>query len=309
MLVTGAAGQLGGYLRPALEAAGAVAVGVGRRAGPGVDLVADLADAGAVREMIGDARPEAIVHAAAWTNVDGAEADPAGARLGNAVAAANVAAAARAVGSYLVAVSTDFVFSGRGGPYAEDDAPDPLSVYGRTKLEAERTVLAADAGFAVTRTAWLYGGPGKHFPRTVVNVLRARGRMEVVADEVGSPTFAGDLVAALVALVAARLDPDRDPAATAGVFHLVNAGRASRWELARAVAARAGLDPEAVVPVSTAEFLAKYPLPAPRPANSELLNRRAAVLGIVLRPWRDALAAYVPLLAAEEARRGDSGGP
>ncbi len=291
VLVTGAAGQLGGYLRAALAAAGATPIGLGQRPGPGVDHAVDVADAATARRAIESAAPDAVVHAAAYTDVDGAERDPARADAVNAAGSRHVAAAARDVGAYLVAVGTDFVFAGEGGaPFAEDAPTNPLSVYGRTKLAGERAVLATDPGFAVARTAWLYGGPGKHFPRTVLTVLRDRGGIDVVADEAGSPTFAGDLAAALVALVAVRAP---------GRFHLVNDGRATRYELAQAVAAAAGLDPALVRPTTTAAFLARYPLPARRPPDSTLANLRAAALGIRLRPWRAAVDAYVPRLAAE----------
>ncbi|MGI9253912.1 MAG: SDR family oxidoreductase, partial [Thermomicrobiales bacterium] len=227
----------------------------------------------------------------AWTDVDGAERDPAGARAMNVDASTRLATACREANVHLVAVSTDFVFSGLGGaPYAEDAPTDPISVYGETKRDGELAVLAAASGVAVARTAWLYGGPGKHFPRTVLNVISARGGIEVVDDEAGSPTFAGDLATALVQLAAAR---------GAGIFHLANAGRATRYELAQSVACHAGFTVERVTPTSTAAFLRKYPLPAKRPADSELANNRAAALGITLRPWREAAAAYVPLLARE----------
>lgn len=291
VLVTGAAGQLGGYLRPALEAAGATVVGVGRQAGTRIDVVADIADDQAIRTVIAEARPDAVIHAAAYTDVDGCERDPERAAAVNAAGSRHVAEAARAAGAYLLAVGTDFVFPGDGdAPYAEDAPARPLSVYGASKLAGEQATLDADPGFAVARTAWVYGGAGKHFPRTVLTILRDRGAMEVVADETGSPTFAGDLAAALVALVAVR---------GAGIFHLPNEGRATRFALAHAVAEVAGLDSAAVSPTTSVAFLAKYPLPAARPADSTLANVRAAALGISLRPWREAVADYVPRLAAE----------
>lgn len=291
VLVTGANGQLGGYLVPALRAAGAIPVALARTAGPGIDLAADITDRTSVMRAFTDGAPHAVIHAAAWTDVDGAERDPEAARRVNAEGSAHVAFAARGVGAKLLAVSTDFVFSGSGGaPYAEDAAPDPVSEYGRSKRLGEEAVLAADPSFAVARTAWVYGGPGKHFPRTVLAVLTSRAAMAVVDDEFGSPTFAADLAEALVALLAAD---------GAGTFHLANEGRASRYDLARAVAIVAGLDPDAVAPTTTAAFLESYPLPAKRPADSTLANRRAAALGVRLRPWQDAVAAYVPRLAAE----------
>lgn len=293
VLVTGAGGQLGRHLRPALEAAGARVVGLGARPGRGIDLVADVTDAAAIKASVAAARPDAIVHAAAYTDVDGCERDPVRAAAVNATGAAHVAAAARGAGAYLVAIGTDYVFPGDGGaPYEEDAATRPLSEYGRSKLAGERAVLATDPGFAVARTSWLYGGPGKHFPRMVLSVLRDRGEMAVVTDERGSPTFAGDLAAGLVALVALH---------GRGLFHLANEGGASRFELARAVAAAAGLEPTRVRPTTRAAFAAGQPPRAPRPIDSSLRNVRAAALGIRLRPWEEAIARYAPRLASELA--------
>jgi dTDP-4-dehydrorhamnose reductase len=291
VLVTGAAGQLGGFLLPALVRTGAIPIGLGGRWGAGVDLVADVADGVRTRAAIESARPDAIIHAAAWTDVDGCEHDPTRAEGVNATGTAHIAMAAREVGSYLVTVSTDFVFPGDGGaPYAEDAPPRPVSVYGRTKLLGEQATLKSDPSFAVARTAWLYGGSSKHFPRTVLTILRDRGTMAVVSDEVGNPTHAGDLAEALVALVASR---------GAGIFHLTNRGSASRFDLARAVAATAGIDPSLVTPTTTAAFLERFPLPARRPADSRLINVRATALGITLRPWKDAVIDYVPWLAKD----------
>jgi dTDP-4-dehydrorhamnose reductase len=291
VLITGAAGQLGCYLVPAARAAGAAVVGLGRQPGAGIDRAVDLADREATREAILSVAPDVIIHAAACTDVDGIEREPERGELGNAQATRHVAEAAGLAGAYLLAVSTDMVFPGDGGaPYSEDAQTAPISAYGRSKLAAERVVLDADPAFAVARTAWLYGGAGKHFPRTVLTVLRDRGGIDVVDDEFGSPTFAGDLAEALVRLAAAR---------GSGVFHLVNEGRASRYELARATAAAAGIDASAMRRISTAAFLARYPLPASRPPDSTLRNEWAAALGIALRGWREALEAYMPTLAAE----------
>jgi dTDP-4-dehydrorhamnose reductase len=296
VLVTGAAGQLGRYLRHALQEQGATTIGLGARATDGIDIAADITDATALETALTSARPDAVIHAAAYTDVDGCERDPKRAMAVNSAGSRNVAAAAKVAGAYVIAVGTDFVFTGDGGaPYAEEASPGPISVYGRSKLAGEEAVLALDSGFAVARTAWLYGGPGKHFPRTVLTLLRDRGSMEVVNDETGSPTFAGDLAAAVVSLLAVR---------GSGIFHLVNSGRSTRFELAQAVAKAAGLDPELILPTTTAAFLAKYPLPARRPADSTLANCRAAALGITLRPWSDAVADYVPRLAAELDQAG-----
>ena len=291
VLVTGAGGQLGGYLRRTLAGAGAEVIGTGSQSRDGVDQVMDITDRAAVDGVLETVKPVVVIHGAALTDVDGAERNPEQARAVNEAGSRNVATAAHAAGAYLVGVGTDFVFAGDGGaPYDEDAPTRPLSVYGETKLAGERAILETSPGFAVARTAWLYGGSGKHFPRTVLTVLRDRGGIDVVDDEFGSPTFAGDLAEGLVQLAAQR---------AAGVFHLANEGRASRYELAREVARHAGRPAELVRPTSTAEFLAKYPLPARRPADSTLRNTRAAALGVVLPAWSDAVARYVPVLAAE----------
>lgn len=291
VLITGAAGQVGTELRAIVAARGGRAVGLGSRVGPSIDHAVDITDADAVARTLDALRPDIVIHAAAWTDVDGCECDPERAERVNGQGAANVATAAAAVGAYCLAVGTDFVFSGDGGaPYAEDAEPDPVSHYGASKLSGERAVLATDPAFAVARTAWVWGGAGKHFPRTVLTVLRDHGGMEVVTDERGNPTHAHDLATALVTLAARR---------GAGVFHLTNDGPASRFELARAVAGVAGFDPGSVRPTTSAAFLAKYPLPARRPADSVLVNHRAAALGVTLRPWPETVAAFVPGLATD----------
>lgn len=290
VLITGAAGQLGHYLIPAAERAAATVITSGIRPGDGVDVVADLADRDAAFHASERARPDIIIHAAACTDVDGIEREPRRGASGNTLATANLAAAAKAAGAYLIAVSTDMVFPGDGGaPYAENAPTRPISLYGASKLAAERAVLEQSSSFAVARTAWLYGGAGKHFPRTVLTALRDRGQIDVVNDEYGSPTFAGDLADALIALAARRGD---------GVFHLVNKGRASRFDLARETARLAGFDERAVRPIATREFLKRFPLPAQRPPDSALRNERAHALGIALRDWRSALRDYIPHLAA-----------
>jgi dTDP-4-dehydrorhamnose reductase len=291
VVVTGAGGQLGRLLVPAGRRSGATMIAFGSRPGPGIDVAVDLAEREAAMDALQAATPDVIIHAAACTDVDGIERDPRRGEHSNARATQNVVDATKDAGAYLIAVSTDMVFPGDGGaPYAEDAPTAPISAYGWSKLLAEQTVLEAASGFAVARTAWLYGGAGKHFPRTVLTVLRDRGEMEVVDDEFGSPTYAGDLAESLVQLAKRRGE---------GIFHLVNEGRASRFTLARETARVAGFDPEQVRPISTQAFLEQYPLPARRPADSTLRNLRAAALGVTLRDWREAVREYVPVLAAE----------
>lgn len=288
--MTGASGQLGRYLVETITAAGGTAIPFRRRAVDGSGEAVDVADADSVDRAIDRAAPDAIIHAAAMTDVDGCETDSARADSINHHGAGNVAHAAARAGVYLVAVGTDFVFSGAAPPYRETAPTDPVSVYGSSKRAGERAVLDASESFAVARTAWVYGGLGKHFPRSMLTLLARRESVSVVADERGNPTFAGDLAKALVEV--ARLRPS-------GILHLTNEGSASRFELARAVVSLAGLDPGRIQPTTVEAFLRDYPLPARRPADSSLVNERAAALGIVLRPWQDALADYVPRLVNE----------
>lgn len=291
VLVTGSAGQVGTMLMQVLRGAGAQPVGIGSRPSGGIDHVVDITDADALLAGFRAVRPSVVIHTAAWTDVDGCEGDPDRAEAVNGRGAANVARAAVEVGAYCLAVGTDFVFSGDGhAPYREDAEPDPISQYGLSKLSGERAVLTTDSSFGVARTAWVWGGAGKHFPRTVLTVLRDRGGMSVVTDERGNPTHAHDLAVALAELAALR---------GAGIFHLTNEDAVSRFGLARAVAAQAGFDPSLVQPVTSAEFLAKYPLPARRPGDSALANVRAAELGVQLRLWPETVAAYVPDLATD----------
>ena len=291
VLVTGSGGQLGRYLLAACRARGIQVVGLGARSGPGVDIQVDIGDSQAVAEAIADLRPNTVIHGAAYTDVDGCERDPDKADRVNHLGAVNIARAAKSVGAHLIAVGTDFVFSGmQVEPYSERDTPDPVSVYGSSKLAGERAVLDTDPSFAVARTAWVYGGSGKHFPRTVLMMIRDRGAMTVVDDETSNPTFAGDLAEALVSLI------DERPA---GILHLTNEGAVNRFGLARAVVEAAGGDSAVIQPTSTEEFLSRYPLPAKRPVNSSLANNRARELGISLPAWRDAIDRYVPTLAQE----------
>jgi dTDP-4-dehydrorhamnose reductase len=276
-LVVGAGGQLGSDLVREL--------GPSVRALTRADL--DVTDGTAVREAVGswafDVRerqgPMAVFNAAAWTDVDGAEADEDAAYLANATAPAYLAIAAESVGARLVHVSTDYVFPGDATtPYEADSPTGPRGAYGRTKLAGEQAVLAASAGAYVVRTAWVYGAVGANFVKTMARLERDRETVSVVDDQRGSPTWSRDLARGLVEMVRANAAP--------GVYHCTNSGHATWCDLARAVFEEVGADPARVRPCTTADF----PRPAPRPAYSVLSDTAWREAGLTPLPhWREAL--------------------
>jgi len=248
----------------------------------GVDLPElDITNPGAAR-VIADACPAWVVHAAAWTDVDGCERDPERAYLVNGEGTRRVAEACRAAGAGLVYLSTDYVFDGRkGAPYLETDPVAPLSAYARSKVAGEEAVRAIAPRWTIVRTAWLFGVSGKNFVKTIVEKGTAGGPLRVVDDQVGSPTYARDLAEAIEHLVSRELT---------GIYHVTNAGSCSWYAFTRAILKEAGLAHVPVAPMTTAE-LAR---PAPRPAVSVLANHAWAAAGLpLLRPWPDALAAML----------------
>jgi dTDP-4-dehydrorhamnose reductase len=254
----------------------------------------DLADPPAAAAAVRAARPAVVVNAAAYTAVDRAEQDEAACRAANADAPALMAAAA--VGVPFVHYSTDYVFDGtKDAPYQEDDAPNPLGVYGRTKLDGERGVAAANPAHLVFRTSWVYAARGQNFVRTMLRLARERDELRVVADQVGAPTWARSLAAATAQVVGAALRAPEGPAAwvaaRSGVYHLTAAGSTSWHGFAEAILtadpARAEQRARRVVPIATTDF----PTPARRPANSRLdCSRAEARLGLSIPDWRDQLA-------------------
>jgi len=266
LLVTGAAGMLGRDVVAAAESAGHDAVALARR-----DL--DIADPAAVRAAVAAARPDAVVNCAAWTDVDGAESDEAGATLINGTGAGNVAAAA----PFIVHVSSDYVFDGTASePYTEDDPTGPQSAYGRSKLAGEHAVAVA-GDHAIVRSSWLFGLHGKNFVSTMLHLAEDRDELNVVVDQIGCPTFTGHLAPALVEIAERRVR---------GVLHVAGGGSCSWHELALATFEEAGVS-RTVHPVTTAEF----PRPAPRPAWSVLRSTRRDAPA--LPPWREGLSTYL----------------
>lgn len=228
---------------------------------------------------------DVVVNCAAYTNVDAAETDAERAHAVNADGPGHIAQACARAGAQLIHISTDYVFSGRfegsqPHPYEIDDETGPLSVYGRTKLAGEFAVLTAMPDANIVRSAWIYEGrDGSDFAATMRRIAAGDDTVDVVADQIGSPTYVGDLVYALLEVA----DKDiREP-----VLHAANEGEASRFDQARAVFEAVGADPSRVRPVGSD----LHPRPAPRPAYSALSGRQSAAAGLTpLRPWREALA-------------------
>ena len=263
----------------------------------------DITDPVAIERWI-DA-DDAVINCAAYTKVDEAERDEVRAYAVNATGAEYVAHACARAGARLIHVSTDYVFSGdfadgQPRPYELDDETGPLSVYGRSKLAGEFAVLTAMPDAHVVRTSWIFsGGEGADFVAAIRGKAAGEGEVDVVADQIGSPTYVGDLAEALLDIAAGDI---REP-----VLHAANSGATSRYEQARAVFELLGADPERVRPVGSD----KHPRPAPRPAYSVLSGRCSAEAGLTpLRPWRDALAAALVTGGQERSDPGSgSGGP
>ncbi|PYY37337.1 dTDP-4-dehydrorhamnose reductase [Curtobacterium sp. MCBD17_030] len=272
-LITGAAGMLGRDLQLALQGRDVTALG---RA----DL--DITDPDAVDAAV--AGHDVVINSAAYTKVDDAESHEDEAAAVNATGPRLLAEAAVRHGAKLVTISTDYVFDGNGtAPYAEDAPTDPLNAYGRTKAVGEAAVrqVAPDSSYIV-RTAWIYGEHGPNFAATMLRLAASHDTVSVVTDQVGQPTWTGDLAARIVELV------DRD--APAGIYHGTNSGQGSWYDFTRAIFAENGLDPERVLPTDSASFVR----PAPRPAYSVLGHDAWSRAGLApMRDWREALHAAV----------------
>lgn len=278
LLVTGAAGMLGRRVMADAQAAGWNVIGTDLA---GSDLAVDLTDASATSHALRGAGPDAVVHCAAWVDVDGAEEKEAAALKVNGEASGNIARACNEVGARLVAVSTDYVFDGTltGRAYVESDPTAPIGAYGRTKRAGEIAIAAETDDYIIARTAWLFGWPGKSFPDTMLRAGATRDEVAVVVDQVGSPTWTGHLSPALVELAGGTVT---------GVAHTTGSGQCSWHELTVELYAQAGLSTR-VNETTAAEFVR----PAPRPAWSVLDTERAAEGVPVLPSWQEGVAGYL----------------
>lgn len=288
LLVTGRAGQLARSLAELVPDDEAIQLEFAAR--PDVDLAVP----GSVARAIHAARPDVLVNAAAYTNVDGAEDEPELAFRINAAAAAEAATASAELGIPVVHISTDYVFDGAADrPYAETDPVNPVGVYGRSKAAGERSVADANPRHLILRTAWVYSPFGRNFVKTMLAAGGQRDRLDVVADQVGSPTSALELARGV--LLAAR-------AAHAGqrlgeVYHLAGSGETSWSGLAEQVMREAralGLPAAEISPIGTQD----WPTRAVRPRNSRLDSGKfAESFGFRMPDWRQSVAAVVTRLA------------
>lgn len=284
ILITGRGGQLA---RSLLErGAGREMVALGR---PDLDFEVE----GSARAAILAARPDIVINAAAYTNVDQAEDEPERAMRINGEAAGEIAAAAYEVGSAIIQISTDYVFDGTAEkPYDEDAATGPIGVYGRSKLLGEDRVRAANPKHAIVRTAWVYSPFGRNFVRTMMALAQTRDTLNVVADQHGNPTSALDLADGVLALIDRGTMDGR-------IYHLAGTGGSSWYDLASHVFAectRLGLPSAHPNPVGTID----YPTKAARPANS-MLNcaRHEAATGFRMPAWRSSVTATIVRLKDE----------
>lgn len=274
IFITGDKGQLGRALQDALL----------EHTLSGCDLPAlDVTHREAIGTAIADFAPDVVIHCAAWADVDGCARDPDQAYLANGIGTQNVALACAICDASLVYVSTNEVFDGTATqPYREWDAQNPLNPYAKSKAAGEWFTQNLLTRFYIVRTAWLYTLGGHNFsnPYRVIQVADEQGALKVVTDEVGNPTYAVDLAAAIAALVQTE---------AYGVYHLTNAGYTSRYDYVREVLRLAGREHIAVEPISLDDF----ERPSSPPRFAPLANTAAAALGITLRPWQEAVKEFL----------------
>jgi dTDP-4-dehydrorhamnose reductase len=288
-LITGGAGQLGLALQAELTSQG---INYLAKNSSQLDITNPLL----VAELVDSIKPEVIINAAAWTDVDGAEINEFAAFQVNAIGPQNLAISAKKAGARLVQVSTDYVFSGDStAPWGENAEHNPRSVYGSTKSAGEKFVLSELPGASyVVRTAWLYSADRKNFAKTMTKLaLSGAGEVRVVNDQVGQPTFATDLAKQIVNLVLSN-GPN-------GIYHGTNSGQATWFEFAQEIFKFVGADASRIIPVSTSEF----PRPAKRPSYSVLGHDNWAKTKVApMRDWRIALAEAMPAVISAVESEG-----
>jgi len=272
VVITGGGGQLGRALARRLASNHEV-FALGKR-----DLDVTRPEAG---EKVACLRPDIVIHCAAWTDVDGCAREPERAYLVNALGTRNIALGCQRAGCPMVYISTNEVFDGRSTrPYYEYDPPNPINPYGRSKLAGEQVVQTMLTRFYIVRTAWLFGCDRENFITKILKRAQTARRLDVVADEVGSPTYVEDLAAAVAKLIETEVY---------GIYHFVNAGQASSFELAVTALELCGRRDVPVRPIQ----LAEYRRASTPPPYSVLANVAGRAIGIEFRPWQEALAEYL----------------
>lgn len=286
MIVTGAQGQVGWELNRR-----AMALGHAVLAWSQVEL--DITDTVAVDRALDASSADVVINAAAYTAVDKAEQEPDLAFAVNRDGPAHLATACARLNIPLLHISTDYVYDGRkSSPYVEDDATAPLGVYGASKLAGDEAVRRGLPRHLILRVSWVFGVHGHNFVKTILRLAREREELRIVADQHGSPTFAGDIADTLLEL-AGRI-PEIDAKGAWGTYHYCNEPVTTWYGFTRAIVEQAGerepLRAQTVIPITTAD----YPTPVARPANSTLdCGKLAAQFGIFPRPWRDGLQALL----------------
>ncbi len=271
IFITGHRGQLGLALKSALKEHKLF----------GGDLPDwDMTDPEQVKRAFAESMPDVVVHCAALTDVDHCARHPGEAVRVNGVGTYNIAVTCREIGAMLVAISTNEVFDGKSNrPYQEYDYRSPVNPYGYSKFVAEQVVERYAPSYMIVRTAWLYAPDGVNFIHKILDRARSGQPLKVVTDEVGSPTYAVDLAGAVAKLI---------EVGKPGIYHMVNAGECSRYDFAAEILRQSGIDVE-IAPITSAAF----DRPSTPPSYAPLRNVFGAAFGVTMRPWQDALSAYL----------------
>lgn len=292
VLVTGTSGQLGHDVMLELKSRGIDCLGTDRKGGENSEFetaILDITNKANVEKLLNDYRPDAVIHCAAWTNVDAAEAEEnqAAVRAVNVDGTENLAKACKAINAKMVYISTDYVFNGQGSePWQPDDKNyAPLNVYGQSKLDGELAVANNLEKYFIVRIAWVFGKNGKNFVKTMLEVGKNHKEVRVVDDQVGTPTYTPDLSRLLVDMILTD---------KYGYYHATNEGGYISWaDFTKEIFKQAGIDSR-VIPVTTAEYGASV---AARPFNSRLDKSKLVENGFIPLPtWQDALSRYLEAL-------------
>lgn len=281
ILLTGAAGKLGRQLKQQLASAHDV---IATDIVGDVDHILDLTDYAATRAISRQVAPETVLHPAAWTDVNGCALNPRKALLVNGIATAHLAAISSQLGIPILYVSSNEVFDGKlDRPYTEVDLPNPINPYGYSKWYGERAIAQVNPQHYIVRSAWLFAHSGGNFVHAILNAVRSGKPLRVVTNEVANPTYTNDLACAIAQLI----ETERF-----GSYHLVNDGAVSRWQFARAILDHCGFADAPIERISRHE----WQRPSLPPESTPLANIAGRSIGIELRPWQEALRAF---LAAE----------